>query len=132
VENTASSYNNIGSVYNNKGDYDKANEYHQQSLAIRLKTLGEGHPHTAISYNNIGSVYNNKGDYDKAIEYYQRCLAIRLRTLGENHPSTTRTRQDLALIQAIVRQSTPASSPIQHSDVREDSSGIGGSSSNTA
>ena len=32
----ATSYNNIGFVYNNLGEYDKALEFHQKALKIRL------------------------------------------------------------------------------------------------
>ena len=42
-------YNNIGEVYNKKGEYDKALEYHQKSLDIKLKQLGSNHPSLAIS-----------------------------------------------------------------------------------
>ena len=37
----AQSYNNIGIVHWYKGDYDRAMEYHQSSLSIRLRLLGE-------------------------------------------------------------------------------------------
>lgn len=82
----ASTYNNIGVVWDNKGDYDKALEYYQQSLDIELKTLGEWHPDVVTSYNNMGLVWQNKGEYDKALEYYQKSLDIFLRTLGVEHP----------------------------------------------
>ena len=47
----AASYNNI--------DNKKALEYHELSLNIRKKILGEEHPDTAASYNNIGLIYYN-------------------------------------------------------------------------
>jgi tetratricopeptide (TPR) repeat protein len=33
--NVATSYNNLGSIYKSKGEYDKAIEYYTKSLAIR-------------------------------------------------------------------------------------------------
>ena len=54
----------MGKVHKLKGDYDKALEYYNKSLAIRLNALGEKHPDVADSYNNIGMVYHAKGDYD--------------------------------------------------------------------
>ena len=53
----ATSYNNIGGVHHNKGEYDKALEHYQKSLAIQLKQLGPEHPVAARSYNNIGLVH---------------------------------------------------------------------------
>lgn len=75
-EKTATSYNEIGVVYNKKGDYDKALEYSKKALEIREKSLGTEHPDTATSYNNIGAVYKALGDYDKALEYYFKALEI--------------------------------------------------------
>ena len=85
---TATSYNNIGLVYNELGDYDKALEYYLKSLAIDEKVLGAEHPDTATLYNNIGLVYNDLGDYDKALEYFFKALAIYEKVLGIEHPAT--------------------------------------------
>ena len=93
--NAASTYNNMGLVYDSKSDYDKALEYYGKSLAIMLATLGENHPTTAKTYNNMGSVFYSKRDYEKALEYYGKSLAIYLATLGENHPSIADTYMNL-------------------------------------
>ena len=39
----ADSYVNIGCVYKATGDYDKALEYYNKSLSIRVNALGENH-----------------------------------------------------------------------------------------
>lgn len=85
---TASSYDEIGVVYDSKGDYDIALEYYNKALTIQQQVLGENHPDTSASYNNIGAAYYYKGDYDTAIESHKRSLAIRQQVLGENHPAT--------------------------------------------
>jgi len=61
---TATSYNNIGDVYDAKGDYENALVEYRKALEIQLKVLGPDHPDTATSYNNIGAVYDAKGDYE--------------------------------------------------------------------
>ncbi|MEY4142467.1 MAG: hypothetical protein RL110_1839 [Bacteroidota bacterium] len=76
-----------GDVYFKFGQYDKALDFYQKCLNIRLKTLGAEHPLVATSYNNIGLSLNRKGEYDKALYFYQKCLEILLRTLGAEHPS---------------------------------------------
>lgn len=76
------SLNNIGSVYLQKGNYDKALEYYLKSLVIRKTVLGETHPDYAASFYNIGNTYNKKGDYDKALEYHLKSLEIRKVILG--------------------------------------------------
>ena len=75
-ENAAIDFNNIGGVYYSMGEYAKALENYEKSLAICLKVLGPEHPNTATSYNNIGAVYVNMGEYAKALEYYAKALPI--------------------------------------------------------
>ena len=84
----ATSYSNIGAVHRKKGEYDKALEHYQKSLAIRLKQLGPEHPHVAISYNNMAYVYKAKKDLAKAKEYWEKAYAIFSEKLGPNHPNT--------------------------------------------
>ena len=50
---TAYSYNNIGSVYDNIGDYNKALEYYYKALKICEKILGKDHPNTKVVSENI-------------------------------------------------------------------------------
>ena len=94
----AVSYNNIGSVYNDKGEYDKALEFHNKALTIRKAKLGEEHPDVAGSYNNIGSVYYMKGDYDKALDFYNKDLAIRKSKLGEEHTDVATSYNNMGLV----------------------------------
>ncbi|MBQ6194890.1 MAG: DUF2225 domain-containing protein [Prevotella sp.] len=97
---TASSYNNIGIVYKDRGDYNKALDYYQQALNIKEKVRGKEHPDTASSYNNIGLVYAHIGKYDKALEYYQLALGIREKVLGKEHPDTAIIYNNIGLVYA--------------------------------
>jgi len=74
--------NDLGLVYQDKGEWDKAIDYYQRSLAICEK-VGDEHKMSAI-FNNLGSVYQGKREWDKAIEYYQRSLEI-LEKVGDEH-----------------------------------------------
>ena len=97
-ETTARSYNNIGIVYANLGDYDKALEYLFKALEIKKDVLGENKSDTASSYNNIGVVYRNLGEYDKALEYYFKALEIEKEVLGENHPDTASSYNNIGVV----------------------------------
>ena len=44
------------------GEYDRAIEYYERSLAIKLKTVGENHPGTAATYTSLGQAYKAKGE----------------------------------------------------------------------
>ncbi|MEM7375660.1 MAG: tetratricopeptide repeat protein, partial [Bacteroidota bacterium] len=82
----ATCYNNLGSAYKSKGEYDRAITYYQLALSIDTTALRKNHPKVAINYNNLGSAYDSKGDYDRAITYYQSALAIDTTALEKNHP----------------------------------------------
>jgi len=69
------SLNNIGGVYDNKGDLDTALDYYGRSLAID-EQLGDKRG-MGVSLNNIGNVHADKGDLDTALDYYTRSLAIK-------------------------------------------------------
>lgn len=67
-------YGNLGTVYQTRGDLDKAVEYYNKGLKID-EELGhkEG---MAIDYRNIGLLYETKKDYKKAREYLEKSLAL--------------------------------------------------------
>ena len=94
----ATSYNNIGSVYYQKGDYDKALEYLNKALTIQKAKLGEEHTDVATSYNNIGSLYSKKGNYDKALEYLNKALTIRKAKLGDEHTDVATSYNNMGLV----------------------------------
>ncbi|CAF1294873.1 unnamed protein product [Didymodactylos carnosus] len=83
---TASSLNNIGLVYDNKGEYDRALDYYLKCLKIQEECLPCHHPHTETSLNNIGLVYGRKGEYDHSLDYYSKRLKMREKCLPSDHP----------------------------------------------
>jgi two-component sensor histidine kinase len=71
----AGASNNIGFVYANKGQIEKALEYFMKSLKIR-EEIGDKQG-TAASLNNIGYIYHEQGQIAKALEYDMKALKIR-------------------------------------------------------
>lgn len=84
----ATSYNNIGTVYWKKGEYDKALEFYGKALEISEALPETEHNDTATTYNNIGTVYCDLHDYDKAMEYYFKAMEMHEKTLGKDHQDT--------------------------------------------
>ncbi|MGK7872653.1 MAG: CHAT domain-containing protein [Xenococcaceae cyanobacterium] len=78
----ASSLNNLGNTYVSLGEYPKAIEFYQQSLAI-TRDIGD-HNGEAKSLGNLGVAYFSLGEYPKAIEFYQQSLAI-TRDMGDRN-----------------------------------------------
>jgi CHAT domain-containing protein/tetratricopeptide (TPR) repeat protein len=85
---TATSYNNLGSLYQAMGDYGKAEPLLEKALTIDKEVLGERHPGTATDYNNLGALYWDTGDYGKAEPLLEKALAIRKELSGEKHHHT--------------------------------------------
>jgi tetratricopeptide (TPR) repeat protein len=97
-QDTAATYNNIGSIYDSQGKHNLALKEFNRALNIHIATLGENHPSTASSYNYIGLVYDRQGKYNLALKEFNRALNIQIATLGENHPSTAGTYYNIGSI----------------------------------
>ncbi len=80
----AAAYANIGNVFSDMNAPDKAIEWLEKALAIRL-SLPDGERGAIVTYNNISIAYNTKGDYDKAIEYAQRGFDLAMETGNKFH-----------------------------------------------
>ncbi|PCH66208.1 MAG: hypothetical protein COC01_08665 [Bacteroidetes bacterium] len=71
----AISYNNIGSIYDNQGEIEKALEYY--FLSFNLYEELKDKRGMAYSYNNIGYINYYQGKREKALEYYFLSLKLR-------------------------------------------------------
>lgn len=72
-------YNNIGTVYYHKGEYDKSIVYIQEALDSRRNWLHENgftdeDVWIALYTGNLADEYARKGDYDSAERHYLYCL----------------------------------------------------------
>ena len=67
-EGLGTTYNNIGLIYTQKGEFKKSLEFHLKSQEIRSKT--DDKAALGTTYNNIGGVYSENGNIEKALEYY--------------------------------------------------------------
>lgn len=76
----ATTLNNIGSVYDNIGQRQKALEYYNQALPIRKAV--DDLAGVAQTLNNIGALNDNIGEPQKALDYYNQALPI-LRQVGD-------------------------------------------------
>ena len=77
-------HHQLGIALNVVGQYDKALDHHQNSLAIWLKQQSSEHLFVASSHDKIGGVHRAKGEYDKALEHHQKALAIRLKNWDQS------------------------------------------------
>jgi len=72
-------FNNIGNVYQSKGDSNSALQYYQKSLALAIETNNK--PVQGTAYNNLGKLHlNDIKNPVKALEYLSQGLKVRLET----------------------------------------------------
>ena len=81
----ANTYNLLGNVYDDKGDYKLSEEYYQKALRIQIGLHGEKYFFVALLYNNLGIIYSKMNNLPKTEEYYLKSLKIKLELFGENH-----------------------------------------------
>ncbi|GHO62320.1 hypothetical protein KSC_012120 [Ktedonobacter sp. SOSP1-52] len=97
---TATSLNNLASLYEHQGKYEQAEPLYQRALTIWEQVLGPEHPQTATGLNNLAGLYASQGKYEQAKPLFQRALAICEQVLGPEHPQTATGLNNLAALYA--------------------------------
>lgn len=94
----ASVLKNLGNVYYEKCEFDKAETYFQQALLINEKTLHKEHPDIAGVLKSLGDVYYEKGEIHKAESHFQRALVVSEKTLHKEHPNIASILNNLGCV----------------------------------
>jgi tetratricopeptide (TPR) repeat protein len=90
----ATIYHQLGMVAQDRGNWDEAEQWYQQCLAI-LEELGD-RPGMASSYHQLGMVAQLRGNWDEAERWYQKSLAMK-EELG-NRPGTANSYHQLGMV----------------------------------
>ncbi|CAF4717250.1 unnamed protein product [Rotaria sp. Silwood1] len=116
----ATSYNNIGLIYSNMGEYTKALSFYEQALHIRQNILPPNHPDLATSYNTVGLVHSNMGDYAKALSFYEQALDICQKMLPPNHPDFAQSYNNIGWVYSNMSEYSKALSCYERAlDIRQ-------------
>jgi len=94
----ATALTDLAKLHRGASNYEKALEYSQRSLDIRIKVFGEVHVMTAFSLANIGSLYRRAAQFENALVYLERSLLIREELLGHAHKDTATNLNELGLV----------------------------------
>ena len=70
----SSALGNIGLIYHDKGELDKALKYHKDALKI-AQEIGYKQGEASV-LGNIGLIYDDKGELDEALKYHKDALKI--------------------------------------------------------
>jgi len=72
----AESLNNLALMYQNVGDYARAESLCRQAMEIWKEVLGEKDPDYAAGLNNLALLYHSMGDYVRAEPLFRQALDI--------------------------------------------------------
>jgi len=87
---------NLGVLYKNLGDCDKAEPLSKRALEISEKALGPDHPVVAMRLFDLATLYDVHGEYVKVEPLYNRALKILEAELGPEHPSTVTVQESFS------------------------------------
>ena len=77
---------NHGRVLAISGNFQEAEKWYLEAIAIQEKTLGKQHPDYAWSLSSLGNVYVGLGKYEKAEPLLLEAMVIREKVLGKENP----------------------------------------------
>jgi tetratricopeptide (TPR) repeat protein len=75
-------------IHTNLGELPLGIACGEESLTIRLATLGGDHPDTAMTMNNLGATYRLNGPLDKSLALADQALRVWQKAYGDNHIDT--------------------------------------------
>src|SRR3989338_352731 len=76
----------LGNVYRDLGNYEKAKQLFEESLVIYKKNSYENHPWFAQALGRLGSIYREQCNYEKARQLIEESLVIYRKNSYENNP----------------------------------------------
>ena len=91
--------NDTGYVFYESGDFDNAERFYRESLAMYQRLLGDKHPYVATELENVASTLQSKGDLAGAEALLRQSLEIHRGLQGEGHPEFGRALFNLASVQ---------------------------------
>ena len=77
----------IGRVYYDRGEFERAETVFRRVLALREMALGPSAPATADALGHLGDAVRRRLLFDEAEALYRRALDIRSATVGDRHPA---------------------------------------------
>ncbi|ESA36542.1 tpr repeat-containing protein [Leptolyngbya sp. Heron Island J] len=90
-------FNYVGSYLSDQGRYNEAESFHQQSLTLARKFLGDENLNVAHSLDGLATIYQIQGRYDDAELYHLKALILYRKILGKEHLDVAVCLNNLAL-----------------------------------
>ncbi|NEO40213.1 MAG: tetratricopeptide repeat protein [Moorea sp. SIOASIH] len=92
----AATQQGLGNLHLYRGEYHKAEQFHQDAINVIEEFYGPNHPNLAVHKASLALTYKTLGRLTEAIELYQECIKSLNSTYGNNHPQVGMYLSDLA------------------------------------
>ena len=86
----ATALNNLGGLYYNIWDLQKAEEFFLKSLKIRETIYGEIDSNVASSLSNLSFLYDSNGKKEEALNFALKAYKMSDKIYGPKHPETVK------------------------------------------
>ena len=87
-----------GQIYRRMGDFDRAEEFLNRALDLRISLYGPNHSETLAVYDQLGLLYSDTGNFVRADSMLRHALAIRFSQSSPNDPALSDTKTNLAYV----------------------------------
>ncbi len=94
----AESLRGMAALRFSQGDYDAAEPFSREALAMTRELLGAEHRDIAGALNDLAMVRYQKGDYERAEALFHESLAMQRRLPDASHRDVTATLENLAIL----------------------------------
>ena len=84
--NVAKTFQSLGTIFQRRGDYDKALEMLIKAAAIFERTMPYANPFIAITHSSIGNLHLRKKNSKNALICYEKALHMFEHVHGKEHP----------------------------------------------
>jgi serine/threonine-protein kinase len=84
----ASLINNLGMIYDRRGDYETAAEYYRKALDYIQNSREPNHVRSINYMSNLGLALHLQGNSEEGEEYLKESIEVAKRVRGEDHPHT--------------------------------------------
>ncbi|PHI19812.1 hypothetical protein CEQ90_11360 [Lewinellaceae bacterium SD302] len=99
LSSLATMYGNLGSIYTELGEYNKALSAQIRGIELLLTIEGgENNPDLAQYYTNLANTYQGMGKYDLALEVQEKAIQVQAKLLESLHPALITSQNNLSLI----------------------------------
>lgn len=93
----ADSYNNLGVIYNNTKQWDKASKYINLALKYYILNYDVNHPYLGVVKNNLALIEENRFNFEVSEKLYLEVWDNWLQSYGKGHINTITIQRNLAL-----------------------------------